>query len=513
MASSRRSAKSADRPAGLSVNEAVQAALESVETEAQALGQIGAAALPVAVVAFSGGLDSTVLLHALAARVPPARLLAVHVHHGLQAAASGWPAHCARVAEALGVAFICKRLSERPASGTSLEAWARDARYAALAEAAAQAGCRTVFTAHHADDQAETVLLRLARGAGMLGMGAMSMQRPMAGLNLVRPLLSLPRGDLLAYAQAESLQWVEDPSNQHTDRARNQVRAVVLPALQQAVPGARENLVRAAGLAREAQAVLVEVGHADLQAARLAATSRLSGEGAALVALLSRADVAPVLYRQALCALSAPRQRLALRAWMAECGLAPPSQSVLAEMGKQLLQSSGPYGEVHREGHVMRRYREWIWVQQGVRSLPTVQVVDGLPWRGEAELRLADARLLFTPAPDGISETRLRAATLSVRPLSSSTRVRLRAGGPSRSLKHWHQQFGVPAPWRASLPGVFAGDRLLFVAGLGSHHEADGDGGGAVSSGARFAVRWQPDDPGDFRHCLCAPQQVGRSRV
>ncbi len=504
MASSRRSAKNADQPARQPVLEAVRATLAALGLTEP--GSSPEPASPVAIVAFSGGLDSSVLLHALAACVAPARLHAVHVHHGLQAVARDWPAHCAEVARALGVGFTCRHLTTRPARGESLEAWARHARYAALSDEARGLDCDVVFTAHHADDQAETVLLRLARGAGMLGLGAMAMQQPMLGLRLIRPLLAVPRDDLLAYAQAASLSWVEDPSNVHTDRARNQIRAAVLPALQAAVPGARENLVRAAELAREAQAVLAELAHADLRVAQTLAADRLAGEGGALAALLSRADVAPVLHRAALRELSPPRQRLAMRAWLAQCRLAPPSQSVLTELSKQLIEAAGPYGEVLREDVVMRRYRDWIWVQRD-RSRPMPpDTLTGLRWQGETELRLPDARLVFSASATGMPAGELRASTLSVRPLASSTRVRLRAGGPSRILKHWHQQFGVPAHWRASLPGVFVGEQLVFVAGLGTHHWARDERESAAACAPCVAVRWEPIDSSDFRGCLCAAQ-------
>ena len=186
MASSRRSAKNADRTAPATAT--VLAALDAALREA-ALPAVDAP--PLVLVAFSGGLDSSVLLHALASRGDRVRLHAVHVHHGLQALAESWPAHCEAVAASLGVSFSCVRLDPRGAAREGLETWARRARYEALAGEAQRLGCELAFTAHHADDQAETVLMRLARGTGVLGLGAMPVVRAWGRRRLVRPLLGL----------------------------------------------------------------------------------------------------------------------------------------------------------------------------------------------------------------------------------------------------------------------------------------------------------------------------------
>ncbi|ERI53187.1 hypothetical protein N878_16440, partial [Pseudomonas sp. EGD-AK9] len=163
-------------------------------------------------IAFSGGLDSSVLLHLLAGLVrrealPP--LAAIHVHHGLQPAAEAWPEHCARSCAQLDIPLEIVAVQVAP--GASLEQAARQARYAAFAARLGEG--EVLLGAQHRDDQAETLLFRLLRGAGVRGLAAMPVARPLGRGTLVRPLLDVPRTELLAYAEAHGLSWVEDPSN------------------------------------------------------------------------------------------------------------------------------------------------------------------------------------------------------------------------------------------------------------------------------------------------------------
>jgi tRNA(Ile)-lysidine synthase len=198
-------------------------------------------------IAFSGGLDSTVLLHLLATRakidkLPP--LSAIHVHHGLQAAADAWPAHCQFVCDALGVPLRVIRVQVQ--QGASLERAARDARYQAFAEVTG-AG-ELLVTGQHRDDQAETLLFRLLRGAGVRGLAAMPAQRPLADGYLVRPLLDVSRAELEAYAREHQLTWIEDPSNADPRFSRNYLRHHVFPRLTERWP--RRTSERSPGLAR-----------------------------------------------------------------------------------------------------------------------------------------------------------------------------------------------------------------------------------------------------------------------
>ncbi len=476
-------------------------------------------------VAFSGGLDSTVLLHATAAvcRELAVPLSAIHVHHGLQPAAQAWPAHCREFAQTLGVALTIVDLPPAQPAGQGLEAWARHERYAAIGAEARRLGAGRVLVAHHADDQAETVLLRLARGAGLRGLAAMAYQRPLEQARLLRPFLTLPRSVLIDYARALGLSWVEDPSNADPFHARNRVRHEALPALVGAAPGAKAAIARAAALAADAQAVLDEVAGADLDAARAAARRARAVAPGGMTALLGGVPEAWVLHRSDLAALSAARQRLALRAWIEAAGRPMPAFAVIEEARRQLLAARAAQGRVELEAVALCRYRDWLWIEP-LRPMPELPGEDAvLRWSGQARLPAAGGWLKAESVPAGypgaLAEAELRAGDLRVGALASSLRLRLRPAGASRSLKHWHQALGVPARLRASLPGIRLDGRLVQVAGLGEVWEREQSEVDPAQSGARprsvgehdaagpwWRLWWEPADATDPRHAFCALQ-------
>ncbi|HCE40093.1 MAG TPA: tRNA lysidine(34) synthetase TilS, partial [Alcanivorax sp.] len=197
--------------------------------------------------AFSGGLDSTVLLHLLARAGLGGRLTVMHVDHGLHPDSAAWAAHCRAVTRGLGLAFVNETVTVDRAAG--LEAGARHARYRALA---ARAGAATLITAHHRDDQAETLLLRLLRGAGVAGLAAIREWGHWRDTPLWRPLLAVPRARLRALAEQGGWPWLEDPSNADRSLDRNYLRGTVLPALVARWPGALATLARAADHQAEA---------------------------------------------------------------------------------------------------------------------------------------------------------------------------------------------------------------------------------------------------------------------
>jgi tRNA(Ile)-lysidine synthase len=488
-------------------------------------------------VAWSGGLDSTVLLHATVAagRELGVPVSAIHIAHGLQAAAEAWPAHCRQLADALGVPLAVVALPPAQPVGQGLEAWARRERYAAIAAEAARLGAQRVLVAHHADDQAETVLLRLARGAGLRGLAAMASERPLGSARLLRPLLGLPRSTLAAYARAHALAWIDDPSNADARHARNRVRLEVLPALARAVPGAPANIARAAALAADAQAVLDEVAAADLAQARSLAGASLATAPAGIVAVLAGVTPGLALHRGALTPLSAARQRLALRAWIDAAGGAMPALAVIEEARRQLLAARAAQGRVELDELALCRYRDWLWIEP-LRPAPALQAAQ-LRWSGEAQLPAAGGWLIVAPAapghPGAIADAALRAGVLRVEGLPSSLRVRLRPGGVSRTLKHWHQAMGVPARLRPGLPGIRLEGRLVHAAGLGDVWEREAGGSGARPAAVapsvapsvappapvaadghrRWRLRWEPADADDARWSICALQQDRVERV
>jgi tRNA(Ile)-lysidine synthase len=218
--------------------------------------------LPLAV-AYSGGADSTVLLLAAAERWP-GQVRALHVHHGLQDAADGFERHCRQVCEALGVPLEVRHVAARNASGESPEDAARQARYQALARAARDGGSRAVLLGQHADDQVETLLLALSRGAGLPGLAAMPPVFQRDGVTFVRPLLALPAKAIREWVAAQGVPVVEDPTNADTGFTRNRIRHLLLPVLEEAFPQYRETFTRASRHAAQAQEVLETVAAEDL---------------------------------------------------------------------------------------------------------------------------------------------------------------------------------------------------------------------------------------------------------
>jgi tRNA(Ile)-lysidine synthase len=218
--------------------------------------------LPLAV-AFSGGADSTALL-AAAALVWPGATHAIHVHHGLQAAADAFANHCARACEAHGVPLHVVNVDARHERGESPEDAARSARYLALARTAAAAGMRRVLLGQHADDQVETILLALSRGAGLPGLAAMPREFERHGMQFERPLLRVSGGELRAWLAAARIGFIEDPSNADTGLTRNRIRHEVLPALEKAFPHFRETFARSARHAAQAQELLSMMAADDL---------------------------------------------------------------------------------------------------------------------------------------------------------------------------------------------------------------------------------------------------------
>lgn len=219
---------------------------------------------PPLAVAYSGGADSSALLRAAAQRWP-GQVRALHVHHGLQHAADEFARHCERTCAALGLPLTVLRVQAQPQAGQSPEDAARQARYQALAQTARQAGDQAVLLAQHADDQAETVLLALGRGAGLPGLAAMPERFDRHGAVFLRPLLDVPGTRLREWLQASGHAFVDDPSNLDERFARNRLRARLLPVLAEVVPHYRQTLARSARHAAQAQQVLQELAEEDLQ--------------------------------------------------------------------------------------------------------------------------------------------------------------------------------------------------------------------------------------------------------
>jgi tRNA(Ile)-lysidine synthase len=218
--------------------------------------------LPLAV-AFSGGADSTVLLLAAAQRWP-GQVQAIHVHHGLQEAADAFAEHCSAVCARLGVPLQLRRVNARHLPGESPEDAARQARYHALARAARDAGLQSVLLGQHADDQVETLVLALSRGAGLPGLAAMPPVFQREGMVFVRPLLALSAEAIRAWLAERDIAVIDDPTNADTNFTRNRIRHVLLPALKECFPRYRETFARSSRHAAQAQELLEGVAVEDL---------------------------------------------------------------------------------------------------------------------------------------------------------------------------------------------------------------------------------------------------------
>ncbi|WP_311221059.1 MULTISPECIES: tRNA lysidine(34) synthetase TilS [unclassified Acidovorax] len=266
-------------------------------------------------VGFSGGADSTALLLACHARWP-GQVVALHVHHGLQAAADDFEAHCRAICDTLGVPLRSCRIDARPQAGQSPEDAARRARYqsfqALVLDYQAQVAIKTIALAQHADDQAETLLLALSRGAGAPGLAAMPARWERAGINWHRPLLRVAGHDVRGWLQARGATWVEDPTNADERYTRNRIRRQLLPVLDAVFPQFRDTFARSAAHAAQASELLHELAEQDLAAA---------GNP-------PRIDV--------LRSMSAARQANLLRHWLRTAHGATPSSAQLAELQSQI---------------------------------------------------------------------------------------------------------------------------------------------------------------------------------
>lgn len=409
------------------------------------------------VVAYSGGLDSHVLLHWLAQGQLPQQISAIYIDHGLQSASAAWGEHCAAVCAALHIPLHIERTDARPAAGESPEAAARRVRYAALA--AHVDASTALLTAHHADDQAETLWLQLLRGSGVHGLAAMPQLAPLGGGWLLRPLLKVTQRELRAYAAAHGLRWIEDPSNQDIDFDRNYLRQRVLPLLQQRWPALPRTSGRAAQLCAEAASILDEVALADLSAVQGAQAQQI--------------------FIPALRNLSAARQRNVLRYWLRQLHLPIPEARQLQQIEAALAAAQDRNPWVRWGGAQVRRYRQYLYALPALVQ-PAMQreylwQMEGAVWPPLELAGIGHLRMERVYGA-GIRPAMLEAAALLVRFRQGGERWRPQGRAHSQELKKLLQEAGIP-PWeRERLPLLYqqpAGEAapaeppLLAVVGLG----------------------------------------------
>lgn len=387
-------------------------------------------------VGYSGGLDSTVLLHWLqhSAQRAGHTLRAIHVHHGLQADADHWAAHCQHQCDALGVALtVCHVQVERDA-GLGLEGAARLARRAAFA--AQLRHDEVLVLAQHQDDQAETFLLRALRGAGVDGLAAMAGESVLDGHRLWRPLLEVPRAGLLAYARQHALEWIEDPSNTDDGPDRNYLRLHVLPLLRQRWPHAAQALASSAAHCGGLRQMLDEEDDE----------------------LLQHLQAAPcVLSVELLKQVSAQRRARVLRRWVLAHGAEPLPARVVAQLEHELLPAAPDRdAQVRWRQHSIRQWRgHWYLLPAGLPQLP---IHWRALWDGRAPLALPDGGELTLEGAVAFD------APMQVQARRGGERIQLPGRAHQHALKDCLQREHL-APWRrAQLPLLFADGQLQAAA-------------------------------------------------
>jgi len=392
-------------------------------------------------VAYSGGVDSHVLLHLCHAAGLPLR--AVHIHHGLQAEADAWERHCAGVCKQLDIPYQCIHVDAIRGPGESPEDAARRARYRALEEAL-QPG-EAVLVAHHQDDQAETLLLQLMRGAGPAGLASMPAVKSFGRGCLARPLLGFSRQSICDYAKAHGLSWIDDPSNADTRFDRNYVRSEVMPVFTQNWPGAVESLSQAASLQQDALEIIEAMAAVDLAAVATQQCNSLS------ISKLQR--------------LPESRQYNVLRFWISFSGYDRPRRSILQEVVDSVLPAPEDATPLVLWGNTeIRRYQDTLYV---LKALNSHEIHHVYAWDGEQPLYLETLGIelyLEQSLGSGIQREAV-ARGLTIRFRQGGEQIRPRGRQHTHSLKKLMQEAGIP-PWqRSRIPLIYIDHELACVCG------------------------------------------------
>lgn len=396
-------------------------------------------------IAFSGGCDSHVLLHACASLrdAMGLRLGAIHIDHGLHPRSADWARHCrARCAE-LGVDYEERRAELSRAPGDSLEAVARAERYRLLAQCLKPG--EQVATAQHQDDQAETLLLALLRGSGVHGLAAMAPQAPLGAGMLIRPLLEVGQRELCSYAERHRLDWLEDPSNSDLALDRNRLRQQVMPLLRERWPAAAVTIARSAEQAAEAAALIDDL------ADQLLPQVQGSRPGSLSIARLT--------------GLETIKAKALIRRWLRREGFRPPSAARLQTVFSSLLSArADAMPVVAWSGCELRRYRDDLFALASLPPFPATEP----SWDGQQPLQLAAGlgRLSLEPDDSPRALSRQEGPSMSLRFRAAG--LRCRPGyRPSRALKQLFQAAGIPSWLRPYVPLLLdARGELLAVAGV-----------------------------------------------
>jgi len=411
-------------------------------------------------IAYSGGLDSHVLMSLCTElrKSYPLKLQAIHIHHGLSPQASAWAAHCEFVSSSYQINLLQRSVQVMPQVGESLEEVAREKRYVAFAEYLSEGD--VLLTAHQQDDQAETILLQLFRGAGPKGLAGMPMMKPFANGFHARPLLSFARAQLEEYASAQGLKWIEDESNQQTALTRNYIRHELMGVLKTRWPTITDTIARSGAHCAETQALLEEYILADWKNAEGSQTNTLSV--------------------QKLLQLNPARQRQVLRYWIQHLSYPlPDTKKIIAIQQDVLTADWDRLPLVSWRDTELRRYRDDLFLMP----------IGGLPAQ-EAQYRWGWSEPLVLSEVGTLEADLVKGGGFSQRVKEVS--VRFRRGGemvelPNRgrhSLKNLFQEWGV-LPWeRGRIPLLFDGEVLIGIPGYfvhGDYQAGSGEEGWVVS--------------------------------
>lgn len=430
-------------------------------------------------VAFSGGLDSTVLLHATVKAHGANNVYALHVHHGIQKEANQWQQHCQAIARKLKCHFDTQNVKLN--KNSNIESQARELRYQALYEMCEKHQISDLLLAHHLDDQAETVLIQLMRGAGVAGLASMppvktnktskannankanktnrAKNTKETTINIWRPFLNMRREELEAYAKEHRLTWIEDPSNQDESYRRNAIRKTILPALEKQQVGATENLARSAKHLAQAQELLNQLADIDLGLIE-------AKEGLSKTNLIR-------LYKT-----NQARASNALRRWLNKQQLSYPSEERLTAWWQELQQSRVDSKlQWEHDQQLIRLWRGHLSITQNINTQANEQS------EGEWTFKKVPAN----SRKPGIALDRFEKAKqkglINTMAREGGEKFKVDAKRPRKSLKNLYQEANIP-PWQRNAPLLYIGEELVAVAGIGINADWQ------TTEGTRISPEW-----------------------
>lgn len=437
------------------------------------------------VIGFSGGLDSTVLLHLISqwqpVYSPSTSVMAIHINHQLQSESNEWQRHCESLCQQWGISLHCETITVDQ-SAASLEQAARIARRRVFQQCLKSSD--GLMLAHHRDDQVETLLQRLVRGSGPLGLGAMLPFSMQEGMALYRPLLGWDRQQLKKYALYHDLNWIEDQSNQDERFQRNFLRHTILPLWRQRQPGLNQTMSRSAQLCQESAELLDDLARIDCLE-----------KGITIIREDGGLPIATIIQ------LSVARQRNVLRYWLRQQGASVPSEVNLQRLLQEvMLASLDAQPQVQWADMSVRRYRGTLYVvrdavvdddarQNEPQKCKEITVSDWLAWIDQGQLLVGSGQLLISKqaVPGGFSKVKLSKRPLQVRSRLSGEICRP-VGRPAKTLKALFQEAAIP-PWlRAQWPVLYCGDD---IAGLPGICVCEGYQADAAESGYQIVWQWQ----------------------